>query len=292
MMHYRYFAITLLTGLLGCNSNADRPDAYGNFETIEVIVSSESQGRILSFASMEGAVLKAGEVVVLIDTMSLHLQKKQLVTARYSLHSKISTLEAQVNVNRVQLENLIREQERIDRLVEGGAATSRQRDEMADRIELLKAQIETVRTQKRSVDAEEKTLEVQIAQVEDRIGKCAVKNPKNGIMLTKYKEEGEMVLPAQPLYKMANMDRLILRAYVTGAQLSGIRTGQEVKVRYDVHGGLAEVSGEISWISPRAEFTPKVIQTREERVNLVYAIKVLVSNDGALKIGMPGEVIF
>ncbi|HER09540.1 MAG TPA: HlyD family efflux transporter periplasmic adaptor subunit [Bacteroides sp.] len=292
MMRHRFFAVILLTGLLGCNSKTDMTDAYGNFETIEVIVSSESQGRILMFESMEGDALTAGEVIVLIDTLALHLQKKQLETARSSLHAKLNTLEAQVHVNRVQLENLEREKERIDRLAEGGAATPRQQDEMADRIELLKAQTEAVRTQERSVDAEEKTLEVQIAQVEDRIGRCAVKNPESGILLTKYNEEGEMAVPGQPLYKMANMERLILRAYVTGNQLSGIRTGQEVKIRYDVPGGLEEVSGKITWISPRAEFTPKTIQTREERVNLVYAIKVLVPNNGSLKIGMPGEVVF
>jgi len=291
-MYYRYLSIAWLVWLVGCKPQADQADAYGNFETIEVIVSAEAQGRILSFEHKEGAGLKAGEMIALIDTTALHLKKKQLLTGRSSLRSRIKTLEAQVDVNLVQLENLEKEKQRIDRLLEGGAATPKQRDDMADRIELLKAQIEAIRTQKASVYAEEETLDVQIEQAEDQIRKCTVRNPEDGILLTKYKEKGEITVPGQPLYKMANMDLLILRAYVTGDQLSQIETGQEVTVRYDVPDGLEEISGQITWISPQAEFTPKIIQTREERVNLVYAIKVLVTNDGSLKIGMPGEVVF
>jgi len=278
--------------LAGCSSRADQSDAYGNFETIEVIVSAESQGRILRFDPVEGDELKAGEVVALIDTTALFLKKKQLITGKSSVQSQIKTLEAQEQVNLVQLKNLEEEMERIIRLLEGGAATPKQRDEMADRIELLKAQTEALRTQKNSVYAEGRTLEVQIEQVEEQLRRCTVRNPKEGILLTKYREEGEVVGPGQPLYQMAGMQQLVLRAYVTGNQLSAIRTGADVKVRYDVPGGLEEISGRITWISPRAEFTPKTIQTREERVNLVYAIKVLVPNDGSLKIGMPGEVLF
>ena len=129
-------------------------------------------------------------------------------------------------------------------------------------------------------------------QVEDQLNKCTVRNPMDGTLLSKYREKGEMAAPGQPLYKMARLDELILRAYVTGSQLSSVKTGEEVKVRYDKADGLGELDGVVSWISPSAEFTPKIIQTREERVNLVYAIKVIVPNDGSLKIGMPGEVFF
>jgi HlyD family secretion protein len=291
-MYHRYLFIALLVWAAGCNPGEDRPDAYGNFETIEVLVSAETQGRILSFEPMEGDPLQPGEVVARLDTTSLYLQKKQLVAGKASLGSKIHTLEAEVHVNLVQLDNLEKEKQRIDRLLEGGAATPKQQDDMADRIELLKARIEAIRTQKGSILAEGNTLDVQIEQVEEQIRKCAVRNPGEGVLLTKYKEQGEIAAQGQPLYKMAHMDRLVLRAYVTGDQLSLIETGKQVTVRYDVPGGLAEIPGEITWISPQAEFTPRVIQTREERVNLVYAIKVLVSNDGSLKIGMPGEVIF
>ena len=292
MMYNRYVLIALLAWLTGCNSRSDQADAYGNFETIEVIVSSESQGRILRFDPVEGDRLKTGETVAVIDSTDLHLKKKQLITGRSSLQAQIKNLEAEVHVNQVQLKNLEREKQRIDRLLEGGAATPKQRDELVDRIELLKAKIEAVQTRKSSVHAEGRALDVQIEQIEEQIRKCHVKNPAEGIMLTKYREAGEIAAPGQPLYKMANMDRLILRAYVSGDQLSGIETGQEVMVRYDIPGGLEGIGGTITWISPQAEFTPRVIQTKEERVNLVYAIKVLVSNDGSLKIGMPGEVVF
>ena len=147
----------------------------------------------------------------------------------------------------MQLENLEKEKERIDRLLQGGAATPKQQDDMADRIELLKAQTEAVRIQKRSVYAEEKSLDVQVEQVEEQIRKCTVTSPISGIMLAKYKEQGEIAIPGQPLYKMANLDQLILRAYVSGDQLSGIETGKAVTVRYDVPGGLEEISGAVSY---------------------------------------------
>ncbi len=176
--------------------------------------------------------------------------------------------------------------------MEGGAATSKQQDDISGQVALLEAQIAATESQKSSVYAERKTLEVQIRQVEDQLLKCAIKNPIDGILLTKYKEEGEIAAAGQPLYKMADMSELILRAYVSGSQLSSLTTGGSVSVRFDEAQGMEELSGVVSWISPRAEFTPKIIQTREERVNLVYAIKVMVPNDGRLKIGMPGEVVF
>jgi HlyD family secretion protein len=147
-------------------------------------------------------------------------------------------------------------------------------------------------SQKDAVYAERKTLEAQISQVEDKIARCAVRNPMHGTLLTKYREQGEIAAPGQALFKMAQMDELILRAYLSGNQLSSVKLGEEIMVRYDVAGDMAETTGVVSWISSSAEFTPKIIQTREERVNLVYAIKVIVPNDGSLKIGMPGEVVF
>ncbi|MCK4745972.1 MAG: HlyD family efflux transporter periplasmic adaptor subunit, partial [Bacteroidales bacterium] len=198
----------------------------------------------------------------------------------------------QVRASHVQLDNMEREKERIDRLYEGGAATSKQQDDMSGQIALLEAQMLAVESQKASVYAERNTLDVQVEQVDDQILKSSVRSPMDGIMLTKYKEEGEIAAPGQPLFKMANLDELMLRAYVSGNQLSEVTTGKTVTVRFDMPGGTGETPGVISWISPRAEFTPKIIQTKEERVSLVYAIKVSVSNDGSLKIGMPGEVIF
>lgn len=292
MIHSRYFLLMLLLPFVACNKQSDSADAYGNFEAIEVMVSAEFSGRIISFLPLEGASLQKDQLTVNIDTTQLYLQKLRLESGFSTLGSRINTLDAQLRASQVQLDNLVREEKRIESLVEGGAATSKQQDDISGQVALLEAQIAATESQKSSVYAERKTLEVQIRQVEDQVLKCAIKNPIDGILLTKYKEEGEMAAAGQPLYKIANMKELILRAYLSGSQLASIKTGTGVTVRFDEEQGMEECTGVVSWISPRAEFTPKIIQTREERVNLVYAIKVVVPNDGRLKIGMPGEVIF
>jgi len=292
MKYTRYLVPFLLLILVACKQQADSSDAYGNFEAIEVIVSAESSGKIISFSPIEGELLLQDQVAVRIDTTQLFLKKLGLESGFSSLGSSILTLDAQLHASRVQLDNLEREQLRVEKLVEGGAATSKQLDDMNGQVALLEAQMEATASQKEAVYAERRTLQVQISQVVDQLAKCSIKNPIDGTLLVKYKEQGEMAAPGQPLYKMADMDELILRAYVSGDQLSSIKTGGSVTVIFDKEEGLQQSSGVVSWISPRAEFTPKIIQTREERVNLVYAIKVVVPNDGSLKIGMPGEVIF
>jgi HlyD family secretion protein len=287
-----YLSVFLLLISSACNQNEEHSDAYGNFEAIEVLVSSESAGRIEVFRAEEGDALEKNMVTVVIDSTQLHLKKIQLESVKNSLSTKILTLDAQVGASRIQLGNLERENQRIRKLLEGGAATSKQQDDIQGQIALLEAQILATESQKSSIYAERKTLEVQISQVEDQIQRCSIQNPVQGILLSKYKEEGEIAAPGQPLYKVANLDELLLRAYVSGDQLSSVRLGGEVRVRYDGPEGVEETNGVVSWISPRAEFTPKIIQTREERVNLVYALKIKVNNQGSLKIGMPGEVIF
>lgn len=292
MKSIRYLLPVVLMFLAACSQQQDISDAFGNFEAIEVMVSAESQGRIMFFEPEEGATLNADQVSVVIDTTQLNLKKIQLESGKSSLGARIQTLDAQVRASRVQMQNLEREKQRIDKLAEGGAATSKQQDDIQGQIALLEAQIQATESQKSSVYAEQKTLEVQIRQVEDQIQRCKVRNPIRGILLTKYKEAGEMAAPGQPLYKVANLDELILRAYVSGNQLSSVTIGKEVRVLYDTDQGIEESTGTVSWVSPRAEFTPKIIQTREERVNLVYALKIKVNNSGSLKIGMPGEVVF
>lgn len=282
----------LLVILIGCNNGEDQADAFGNFEAIEVIVSAESQGRILDFAAVEGTVLQQDQVAVTIDSTNLVLKKKQIQSGMVTLNSKIRTLDAQVEASRVQLMNVEREKDRIIQLFEGGAATSKQKDDINGQIALLKAQIKAAESQKASLFAERSTLTIQVQQVEDQISRCGVRNPVVGTLLTKFKEAGEIAVPGQPLYKVANLDELILRAYISGDQLSQLQTGASVAVRIDVPGGMEVITGEVSWISPQAEFTPKIIQTKEERINLVYAVKIRVPNDGRLKIGMPGEVLF
>jgi HlyD family secretion protein len=292
MKSIRYLLTFLIPVITACDNQEAVSDAYGNFEAIEVMVSAETQGRIETFGPGEGSALEASQVTVVIDSTQLYLKKIQLESGKSSLDAKIRTLDAQVRASRVQMNNLERERQRIDKLAEGGAATAKQQDDIQGQIALLEAQIQATESQKSSVYAERRTLEVQIRQVEDQLLKCTVRNPIHGILLTKYKEAGEIAVPGQPLYKVANLDELVLRAYVSGNQLSSVAVGQEVSIRYDGPQGMEETNGVVSWISPRAEFTPKIIQTREERVNLVYALKVKVSNNGSLKIGMPGEVLF
>ena len=292
MKHLQYlFAIPIL--ILGsCRQQENQADAHGNFEAIEVMVSAEVSGQITAFQAEEGDLLRQDQVSVRIDTTQLYLQKQGLESGFSSLSSRIHTLDAQLHASQVQLDNLIREQMRVEKLAEGGAATSKQLDDINGQVSLLEAQMAATASQKEAVYAERKTLEVHIRQVEDKLEKCAVKNPIEGTLLTKYREKGEMAAPGQPLFKVARMDELILRAYLSGKQLSAVKLGDRVKVRYDAADGLGELSGVVRWISSSAEFTPKIIQTREERVNLVYAVKVAVPNDGSLKIGMPGELYF
>ena len=292
MKHISSYILLLLLPLLSCNSEKELVDAYGNFEAIEVILSAETTGVIEYFPLQEGDRLKQGQVVLSIDTVQLLLQKKQLQSGKSSLSARLTTLDAQIKASRVMLENLQREKKRIDKLFEGGAATSKQKDDIEGQIEYMHAEIAAAESQTASVYAEQRTLDIQISQVEEKIDRSIVRSPLEGIILTKFKEEGELASPGQPLCKIGKMDELILRAYISGKQLSAVKTGSKVTVQYDVELGIEETSGLVSWISPRAEFTPKIIQTKEERVNLVYAIKVLVPNDGSLKIGMPGEVVF
>jgi len=292
MKRIHAYILLVFIPLISCSNEKEQVDAYGNFEAIEVLVSAETSGLILEFPFQEGDRLKEGQLVASVDTIQLVLQKEQLQSGKVNLGARISILNAQVKTSRIQLKNLEREKKRIDKLLEGGAATSKQQDDIEGQINLQKAQIAASELQKSSIYAERKTLDIQICQVMDQIERCKVKSPLEGIVLTKYKEQGELASPGQPLCKVANMDKLILRAYISGKQLPLLKTGTQVRVLFDVEEGEDETSGLVSWISPRAEFTPKIIQTREERVNLVYAIKILVPNDGKLKIGMPGEVIF
>lgn len=278
--------------LFSCKGNVAQADAYGNFEAEEVIVAAETRGRILEFVPEEGDKLHMDMPVVLIDTMEQHLKKLQLESGRSSLDARVRTLNAQISASEVQLENLQREKERIDRMAEGGAATSKQQDDIQGQIAHLEAQIAATRSQISSVNAERRTLEVQVLQVQDQLERCLVTSPGKGVLLSSYKRKGEMAIPGQALFKMADLSQLVLRVFVSGEQLSQVKLGHKVEVLYDGPEGLQSTGGTVSWVSSRAEFTPKIIQTREERVNLVYAVKVLVPNEGSLKIGMPGEIRF
>lgn len=275
-----------------CNNNEADSDAYGNFEAIDVMVAAESPGKLLSFSIEEGQQINSEEIVGVIDTMQLHLKMQQLYAGIRTVQTKSRTLNAQLESYKVQVENLERELKRVENLLEDGAATPKQKDDIEGQLKLIRTQVIAVESQKATIAAESNTLNVQITQLRDQISRASIKNPVSGVVLQKYKEQGEIVAPGQNLYKIANLKQLILRAYVSGDQLSRLEIGEEITVRIDTEDGMEALPGSLIWVSSEAEFTPKIIQTKEERVNLVYAIKVTVNNDGRLKIGMPAEIKF
>ena len=283
-----------LVFLAGCAGNGDTSDAYGNFEATEVLIASEAGGKLLSFEVDEGQTLEAGTVVGLVDTVQLALKRDQLRASRQAVRSKISGVVAQIEVLEEQKRVALIEKNRIERLLEDRAATQKQRDDVDGQLRVLDRQIQSIRTQKATILGEIDVLEVQIAQLDDQIARSIVVNPVAGTVLVTYAETHELTAPGQPLYKLADLGTLYLRAYVSGAQLPHVRIGQTVEVLIDEdETANRSLTGEITWIAAQAEFTPKLVQTKEERVNLVYAFKVRVANpEGRLKIGMPGEVRF
>lgn len=310
-MKYLLFTIPLLFLLSSCQKTGPQADAYGNFEADELIVSAEANGQILELRLEEGQVLQAGQVLGRIDSTQLVLKKEQLRAAIRAVAAKspaisaqLAVFEKQLDANRQQLSALQREKQRVENLLKSDAATPKQLDDLGDQISLVQRQMDvvleqrsatgsTLNTQKGGLLAEILPLEKQIAQLDDQIARCHIISPSAGTVLTRYAEAGEVATFGKPLYKIADLGKINLRAYVAGNQLGTIRLGQQLKVAIDApDGGMKEFPGKITWISSKAEFTPKIIQTKDERVNLVYAVKIAVENDGSLKIGMPGEVRF
>jgi hypothetical protein len=288
--------ITLLTAiflLTACSSKNGKSDAYGNFETVEVLVASEIQGKLLQFSIDEGQTIKAGEVVGQIDTLQLALKRDQLMAQRNASATKISNILSQIAVQEETKGTMLIDKARIERLMKDKAVPVKQLDDINGKIKVVDSQIESIKTQNAAVVNEVEAYDKQIAQMKDQISRCKIVNPINGTVLEKYIETSEIAAPGKTLYKIADMSQMILRVYVSGAQLPSVKIGQKVTVLIDQEKGDDKTfEGTVSWISPEAEFTPKIIQTKEERVNLVYAVKVTVKNDGSLKIGMPGEVKF
>jgi HlyD family secretion protein len=295
-----------------CQNSAPKADAYGNFEADETIVSAEASGKILSLNIEEGQTLKAGEQVGAIDSVQLMLKREQLqasiraVAAKSpAINAQLAVYEKQMATTRQQLANLEREKRRIENLLKSDAATPKQLDDLNDQIEVARKQMDVILEQKSATNsslttqqsgllAEILPLQKQIAQLDDQLAKSRIVNPSDGSVLVKYAEPGEITSFGKPLYKIADLNTMTLRAYVAGDQLGSVKVGQQVKVFIDeADGTQRELVGKITWISPKAEFTPKVVQTKDERVNLVYAMKISVPNsDGILKIGMPAEVRF
>ena len=290
-------ATILISVLASCNRNEIDFDASGSFEAEETIISAETAGTIREFDVEEGQVLTAGKRIGYIDSTQLYLKKKQLEAQINAMLSKRPNMAAQSAALKEQLSTAETEQKRIANLVKSDAATTKQLDDINATIKVIKKQIEAQRSSlsitTEGINKDASVLRVQIAQLNDDLRKCRLVNPVNGTVLTKYAESYEVTSPGKPLYKIADLSTILMRAYVTGNQLPLIKLNQKVNVLTDDgSGGYKQTAGLITWINDKAEFTPKTIQTKDERANMVYAIKIKVTNDGSYKIGMYGEVKF
>ncbi|PSL48254.1 HlyD family secretion protein [Chitinophaga niastensis] len=292
-----HFALLFCTALCACNTNKHTSDAYGNFEAVETIVGAEGTGKLLVFGVEEGMVLPADTIVGWIDSTQLHLKKTQLQANIKAVLSKRPDAQPQLQVIKEQIARQQIEQQRITNLLKAHAATPKQLDDINAQIAILEKQYKSLasslETQVSGYNSETQPLQAQVAQVADQLTQSRVVNPIHGTVLVKYVERGEVVTYGKSLYKIADLSEIILRAYVGETQLGQVKIGQQVTVLTDMPDGkYKEWPGTITWISDEAEFTPKIIQTKEERANLVYAMKVKVKNDGSLKIGMPAELLF
>jgi HlyD family secretion protein len=299
IMKTKYIFLVLGTvALLSCNETENRSDAYGNFEAVATTISAETNGKLLFFNVEEGQRLEAGSKVALVDTLALVLQKKQIEARIGVLPQKLRNTIADIEVLKNQKANLERERDRVSRLVAKKAATSKQFDDLQGMVDVVEKQIVALRSQtqtgNRAILSEKQPLLAQVELINDMIRKSHVYNPVNGTVLTKLAEAYEIVGPGAPLYRIGQLDTLTLRFYIDAVQLQNLKIGQEVEVLVDKGDEeFDQLKGKVSWISEEAEFTPKTIQTKKERITLVYAVKAKVANAANnLKIGMPAEINF
>lgn len=290
-------AAIVLLALHSCRTESTEGEASGTFEATEVIVSSEVNGKVLALDIVEGQTLTRGQVVGMIDSATLYLSKLQLLQNQKAVLAGRQDIGAQVDGLRKELNNALADQKRIENLVKGQVASQKQLDDATLRVETLRARIKAqesvLQTQNSSLNEQGRTISAQLNLVNDQLRRCRVSNPVEGTVMTKYCEAFEMTAVGKPLYKVADLSVLNLRAYISNDQQAKVKVGQAVNVMVDSgDGAMKTYPGVVQWINSKAEFTPKTIQTKDERVNLVYAIKVAVKNDGYLKIGMYGEVGF
>ena len=288
-----YIAAVVLAA--SCGTEAEF-DAQGTFEATEVVVSSEATGRILNFEVEEGMAVEANQMVGVIDSVQLHLQRKQLVAQQSALLGSRPDVKKQVAALREQIAKQNEELRRVENMLKDGAATKKQKDDIEAQIKILESQLDatlsTLDKNTSTINNNSAALEAQIAALDDRISKCSIISPVGGTVLVKYAEAGELATVGKPLMKIADLDNIYLRAYFTSDQLAKVNLGDKVKVVADFGGEERyDYTGRVAWISPESEFTPKTIQTKDSRANLVYAVKIAVENDGRLKIGLAGEVV-
>ena len=294
---YSFLSIVISVFFISCGKSKDDYDAAGTFETTEVMVSSEASGRILAFNIQEGQVLTADEEVGSIDSLQLYLRKMQLISGNKSMQVRRPNVGIQIAAIEQQIATAKNERKRVENLLKANAANQKQLDDINAQIAVLNKQLDaqktTLVTTNQGINDDSEGIKIQIAQIEDQLNKCRILSPINGTVLVKYAEKGEVAAPGKALFKIADTNSMILRAYVTADQLSGLKIGQKVKVTTDFGKDKdRNYTGTLAWISNKSEFTPKTIQTRDERANLVYAVKINVKNDGFLKIGMYGNVKF
>lgn len=294
--HKEYFlisAIFIMSVSISCSRNNNMADGYGNFEAREVIVSSQVQGELLLLAVKEGQHYDEGELAGIVDTVPLYLNRTQLLAQKNVVLAKSKNILSQIKVHQEEKNNLLREKERLESLVKDNAATQKQLDDINGKLSVLELTIESVKQQNNIILSELEVLKSKIKQIDNQISKCRIINPLSGTVIEKFIEQNELAVPGQPVYKIANLNEMELKVYIDGSQLAEIKIGDTVTVVIDKgKKAIRQINGIVSWISSQVEFTPKTIQTKEERVNMVYATKIRVANDGRIKIGMPGEVYF
>ena len=287
--------LSLVILLSACNNRDGNFDASGVFETTEIIVSAKGNGEILHFIITEGQEVEAEQTLGVIDTTQLYWRKEQLLSNIKAMDSRQVNVSVQVAALQEQLATARREQQRFTQLLKDNAANQKQLDDINSQIATLEkqlaAQTETLRNSNSGIANEQQSLIAQIAQIDDQIKSSVIKSPIKGIVLGKYAEAGELAIQGKALFKVADMNNMFLRAYITASQLNDLKLGQQVKVFSDMgKSDRREYQGTVTWISDKAEFTPKTIQTRDERANLVYAVRIAVKNDGFIKKGMYGEI--
>ncbi len=289
--HYYILGLGIIVfSLFSCGNGNGKADGYGNFEATEITISAENNGKLVQFDVDEGDVLKKEQFIGYIDTIPLALQREQLEVSKAVISSKSKSVLSQISVLNSKLKTANINKTRIENLIKDNAGTQKQLDDVNGEIDVIKNQIRSVEIQNAPVINELKSIDVQLKQIDDQIQKSKIINPINGTVLTKYAEPNEITAFGKPLYKIADLNTMQLRVYISETQLATIKIGQEVTVKIDDADAMKSYPGTVSWIASDAEFTPKIIQTKEERVALVYAVKIDVKNDGSLKIGMPAEM--
>lgn len=296
-MRKLFYAIPFMSLLSSCGNSDGDYEVSGVFEATEVMVSAQAAGEIMDFNVDEGLDVKSGQMLGYIDTIQLYLQKKQLEANLKSAESRVYDVAKQTASIRQQILTQKKEQKRFQNLVDANAGNRKQLDDITENILLLEKQLaaqeETLTNGNNMAKAEINAISAQIALTDDRIKKSIITSPIEGTVMVKYAETGELAVQGRTLFKVADINNIYLRAYITASQITSLKIGQKVKVYADQgESGRKEYEGTVSWISDKAEFTPKTIQTRDERANLVYAVKVMVTNDGYIKRGMYGEVSF